>query len=69
MEAEFCLEALTDALALARHRGPEIVNTDQGIQFTSSDFTRLLLEHGLAISMDGRGACLAVVFCRKCIAK
>ena len=54
MEAEFCLEAVTEALA--RHGRPEIFNTDQGSQFTSGDFTGLLLGHGIAISMDGRGA-------------
>ena len=54
LEAEFCLEAVTEALA--RHGRPEIFNTDQGSQFTSGDFTGLLLKHGIAISMDGRGA-------------
>jgi putative transposase len=54
LEAEFCLEAVTEALA--RHGKPEIFNTDQGSQFTSGDFTGLLLKHGIAISMDGRGA-------------
>ena len=42
MEAEFCLEAVEEALA--RHGKPEIFNTDQGSQFTSADFTGLLLE-------------------------
>ncbi len=54
LEAEFCIEAVTEALA--RHGKPEIFNTDQGSQFTSGDFTGLLLEHNIAISMDGRGA-------------
>ncbi len=54
MEVEFCLEAVGDALA--RHGRPEIFNTDQGSQFTSAAFTGLLLENGVAISMDGRGA-------------
>lgn len=54
LEAEFCLEAVTEALAC--HGRPEIFNTDQGSQFTSGDFTGLLLKHGIAISMDGRGA-------------
>ena len=55
LEAEFCLEAVTEALA--RHGRPEIFNTDiQGSQFTSGDFTGILLKHGIAISMDGRGA-------------
>ena len=54
LEAEFCIEAVTEALA--RHGKPEIFNSDQGSQFTSADFTGLLLERGIAISMDGRGA-------------
>lgn len=54
MEVEFCLEAVTEALA--RHGRPGIFNTDQGSQFTSGAFTGVLLEHGIAISMDGKGA-------------
>jgi putative transposase len=54
MEVEFCLEAVGEALA--RHERPEIFNTDQGSQFSSTAFTGLLLENGIAISMDGRGA-------------
>ena len=54
MEVEFCLEAVEEAVA--RHGKPEIFNTDQGSQFTSQDFTGLLLGNAIAISMDGRGA-------------
>lgn len=54
LEVEFCAEAVEEALA--RHGKPEIFNTDQGSQFTSTDFTGLLLKHKIAISMDGRGA-------------
>ncbi len=54
LEVEFCLEAVEEALA--RHGRPDIFNTDQGSQFTSTAFTGLLLKHGIAISMDGRGA-------------
>ena len=54
MEVYFCLEAVEEALA--KHRKPSIFNTDQGSQFTSAAFTGLLLENGIAISMDGRGA-------------
>ncbi len=54
MEAAFCVEALEEALA--RHGRPEIFNTDQGSQFTGHDFTGVLLEAGIAISMDGKGA-------------
>jgi len=54
LEAEFCIEALEEALA--RHGRPDIFNTDQGSQFTSTDFTGVLLKAGIAISMDGKGA-------------
>ena len=54
MEAAFCIEALEEALA--RYGRPEIFNTDQGSQFTSADFTDVLLAKGIAISMDGKGA-------------
>jgi putative transposase len=52
MEADFCVEAAQEAIR--RYGAPEIFNTDQGTQFTSSTFTGLLKEHGIAISMDGR---------------
>ena len=54
MDVEFCLEALEEALA--RFGRPEIFNTDQGSQFTSPRFTRVLQQAGTRISMDGRGA-------------
>jgi putative transposase len=54
MEASFCIEALQEALA--RHGKPDIVNTDQGSQFTGTAFTGALAENGIAISMDGKGA-------------
>jgi putative transposase len=54
MEADFCVEALEEALA--RFGKPEIFNTDQGSQFTSMAFTSVLLREKIAISMDGRGA-------------
>jgi len=54
MEADFCVEALEEALA--RFGKPEIFNTDQGSQFTRMAFTSVLLGEEIAISMDGRGA-------------
>jgi putative transposase len=54
MEAAFCVETLDDALA--RHDKPDIVNTDQGSQFTGAAFTTLLADNGIRISMDGKGA-------------
>lgn len=54
MEADFCVEALEEALA--RNGKPEIFNTDQGSQFTSHAFTSVLHREEIAISMDSRGA-------------
>jgi putative transposase len=54
MEAAFCVEALEEAMA--RYGKPEIVNTDQGSQFTGQAFTDVLASNGIAISMDGKGA-------------
>jgi putative transposase len=54
MEAAFCIETLEDALA--RHGKTEIFNTDQGSQFTGAAFIGVLIENGIAISMDGKGA-------------
>jgi putative transposase len=54
MEAQFCIEALEEALA--HHGTPEIFNTDQGSQFTSQAFTDVLTTNQIAISMDGRGS-------------
>jgi putative transposase len=60
LDAGFCIEALEEALD--RFGAPEIFNTDQGSQFTSEGFTSLLLEHGVAVSMDGRGRWMDNVF-------
>jgi len=54
MEVEFCLEALEEALAT--HGRPEIFNTDQGSQFTSAEFSGVLRDNAIAISMDGKGS-------------
>ena len=54
MDVDFCLEAVEEAMA--RHGKPEIFNTDQGSQFTSTAFTGLLITNGIRISMDGKGA-------------
>jgi putative transposase len=48
--------------ALARFGKPDIFNTDQGAQFTSDEFTQMLRDHGIAISMDGRGRCHDNIF-------
>ena len=59
MDVSFCLEALNDALSRAQ---PEIFNSDQGAQFTSTDFTGRFESAGIRISMDGRGRALDNVF-------
>jgi len=53
LDAGFCVEALEEALKKGR---PDIFNTDQGAQFTGEAFTRLLKQHGVRISMDGKGS-------------
>jgi len=60
LEADFCLEALEEALA---SRGaPEIFNSDQGSQFTSAAFTERLKQAGVRISRDGKGRALDNIF-------
>lgn len=59
LESQFCVAALEHALTQGT---PEIFNTDQGSQFTSKDFTDVLLDQEIAISMDGRGRALDNVF-------
>ncbi len=54
LETEFCIEAVEEALA--RYGAPDIFNTDQGSQFTSTEFIKVLGAHGIRISMDGRGS-------------
>lgn len=64
LEPDFCVEALEEALA--RYGAPEIFNTDQGAQFTCQAFTGVLRDHGVAISMDGKGRWLDNVFVERC---
>ena len=60
LAAGFCVEALSEALA--RFGTPGTFNTDQGAQFTSDEFTKVLSDHGIEISMDGRGRCHDNIF-------
>jgi putative transposase len=53
LTADFCIEAVQGAIS--RYGVPEIFNPDQGSQFTSVAFTQVLRDHGIAISMDGKG--------------
>lgn len=60
MEAEWCLETVKDAIK--RHGKPEIINSDQGSQFTSELFTSWLKNHKIQISMDGKGRAIDNIF-------
>jgi len=53
LDASFCIEALQEALR--NHGTPDIFNTDQGSQFTSLEFTNILIHKNIRISMDGQG--------------
>lgn len=59
-DSDFCVEALQEALA--KYGSPEVFNTDQGCQFTSEDFTSVLKQAGVQISMDGKGRWMDNVF-------
>jgi putative transposase len=59
LDTDFCVDALEEALSKGT---PKIFNTDQGSQFTSGAFTGILLQHGIQISMDGKGRCRDNVF-------
>ena len=59
LDVSFCIEALKRAL---KYRIPGIFNTDQGCQFTSKDFTSILENNQVRISMDGRGRAFDNIF-------
>ena len=73
LTAGFCVEALSEALA--RFGKPGIFNTDQslpsrkrgGAQFTSDEFTQMLRDHEIEISMDGRGCCHDNIFVERLV--
>lgn len=60
LDSDFCVEALDEALE--RFGTPKIFNTDQGAQFTSEAFTRVLRDRQVRISMDGKGRCIDNIF-------
>ncbi len=60
LDTSFCIEALQEALWAFGQ--PEIFNTDQGSQFTAADFTKVLLDRGVKVSMDGKGRCIDNIF-------
>lgn len=59
LDGSFCREALIEAL---KKGIPEIFNTDQGCQYTSMEFVQILMDHKIAVSMDGRGRALDNIF-------
>ena len=59
-DAAFCVGALNEALS--KYGRPEIFNTDQGSQFTSFDFTGVLKDAEVTISLDGRSRCMDNIF-------
>jgi putative transposase len=61
LEIEFCLECLKEALNKTQNR-PEIFNSDKGSHFTSPQFTDILENENIKISMDGRGRCMDNIF-------
>ena len=60
LEAEFCVEALREAID--KYGTPDVFNTNQGTQFTSQEFINVLVTNNISISMDGRGRCLDNIF-------
>jgi putative transposase len=60
MTAEWCTEIVRDALAA--HGKPEIINSDQGSQFTSDVYTQLLKNSEIQVSMDGKGRAIDNIF-------
>jgi len=59
LDSDFCIRTLEEALRVAT---PEIVNSDQGVQFTSTAFTSRVLKSGAMMSMDGRGRAFDNIF-------
>ena len=60
LDDDFCVNALKSALR--KHKPPGIFNTDQGAQYTGKEFTGALKDHGVQISMDGKGRCMDNIF-------
>ena len=60
MDASWCTEVIQETIR--RHGPPEILNTDQGSQFTSNEFQQVLKDHQVQISMDGKGRALDNIY-------
>jgi putative transposase len=59
LDADFCIEALEEALKYGK---PRVFNSDQGVQFTSQEFTEILIQNGISISMDSCGRAYDNIF-------
>jgi len=60
MSAQWCIDAIEGAIV--QHGVPQIINSDQGCQFTSELYVACLKNHGISISMDGKGRAIDNVF-------
>ena len=60
MDATWCKNTLEEAITM--HGKPEILNTDQGSQYTSEEFSQYVLKQGIKLSMDGKGRALDNAF-------
>jgi putative transposase len=60
MTADWCCQLVEEAIEM--HGKPEIINSDQGSQFTSMEYTEMLLSKGIKISMDGKGRAIDNIF-------
>jgi len=60
MDADWCKQMLEQAIEM--HGKPEIINTDQGSQFTSDVFSLFVLKQGIRLSMDGKGRAIDNAF-------
>lgn len=63
LESDFCITAVERALR--REGKPEILNSDQGVQYTSKAYTNLLKQNNIAISMSGKGRCWDNIFAER----
>ena len=59
LDGAFCLETLQQALQTGK---PDLFNTDQGVQFTATDYTSCLENAGIRVSMDGKGRALDNIY-------
>lgn len=60
MGAEWCVDCIEEAVEV--YGKPEIINSDQGSQFTSDIYIGCQRKHGISISMDGKGRCIDNIF-------